>query len=208
MRIAIVGAGRVGRALGERWAQGGHEVRYGVRDPEDPRHADLPDRGTVADVVAGSDAVLVALPWAVTEQVMTGAPVGDAVVMDATNPLAAGGGTGGPSGAELLARWTGSPRVVKAFNTTGSANMTDPAYPGAAPMMPIAGDDDAAKTTAMSLATELGFDAVDAGPLSAALDLEHLAALWIRLAYPLGNGPGIAFALLRRDTAGAGVTGS
>jgi len=35
----------------------------------------------------------------------------------------------------------------------------------------------------------LGFDPFDAGPLSAARDLEHVAELWIRLAYELGNGP-------------------
>ena len=35
MRIAIVGAGRVGRALGARWSEIGHDVVYGVREPTD-----------------------------------------------------------------------------------------------------------------------------------------------------------------------------
>jgi 8-hydroxy-5-deazaflavin:NADPH oxidoreductase len=202
MRVAIMGAGRVGQALGTRWSQTGHEVVYGVRDPADPRHAGLGVVATAAEAVADVRAVLVALPWAATEEVMRQLVVGDAVVMDATNPLAAGARqlTADPdlSGAELVREWTGSPRVVKAFNTTGSGNMIDPDYGAVRPLMPVAGDNAEAKALALGLASDIGFDTVDAGPLSAARDLEHLAMMWIRLAYSLGNGPDIAFALLRR----------
>jgi predicted dinucleotide-binding enzyme len=62
----------------------------------------------------------------------------------------------------------------------------------------LAGDDPAACDTVAALAAEIGFDPVLAGGLDAAADLEHLASIWIRLAYPLGNGPDLAFALLRR----------
>jgi predicted dinucleotide-binding enzyme len=197
LRIAVVGAGRVGTALGGRWAAAGHEVIYGVRDPADPRHAALPAAAAPADAVRGADVVLIALPWAAVDEALAGLDPGDAVVLDATNPRDAL--DPGSSGAEHVARLLGSPRVVKAFNTTGSGNMEDPAYPaGVAPMMALAGDDPEAKALAATLAEQLGFDPVDAGPLSAARDLEHLAELWIRLAYALGNGPGVAFALLRR----------
>lgn len=202
MKLAIIGAGRVGTTLGGRWSGLGHEVVYGVRDPDDARHAALGTRALPADAVRGVDVVLVALPWESAETVLRSIDVGAAVVIDATNPLAANARelTGHPelSGAELVARWTGSARVVKAFNTTGSANMADPGYPGGAPVMPVAGDDPDAKATVMALALEIGFDAIDAGGLSAASDLEHLAMIWIRLAYSLGHGPGIALALLRR----------
>ena len=90
MQIGIVGAGRVGRALGGRWAAAGHAVRYGVRDPADPRHHDLAGVTTVPDAVAGVDAVLVALPWPAVPDVVPGLDTGDAVVIDATNPRAAG----------------------------------------------------------------------------------------------------------------------
>ncbi len=88
--------------------------------------------------------------------------------------------------------------MAKAFNTTGSANMADPTYPAGTPIMPVAGDDIDAKAIVITLAAELGFDPIDTGGLSTSSDLEHLAMLWIRLAYPLGQGPGIAFSLLRR----------
>jgi len=202
VRIGIIGAGRVGSTLGRRWQDAGHDVVYGVRNPGDPRHAELGAVASPAVAAAGSDVVVVALPWNAVAPVVSELDVGHAVVVDATNPLAAGDRdlelNPELSGAELVARWTGSDRVVKAFNTTGSANMADPAYPGATPLMLVAGDDAEGKATVLDLARAIGFDAVDAGPLSAARDLEHLAMIWIRLAYSLGNGPGIAFALLRR----------
>lgn len=202
MKIAVIGAGRVGATVGRRWAAGGHEVVYGVRDPSDPRHAELGAVASTADAVLGADVVLVALPWAATESVLRGLDVGGAVVIDATNPLAADARelAADPdlAGAQLVATWARSSRVVKAFNTTGSGNLADPSYPGGTPAMLLAGDDAAAKTTVAGLAAELRFEPIDAGPLSAARDLEHLAMIWIRLAYPLGHGPDLAFALLRR----------
>lgn len=202
VRIAIIGAGRVGKALGGRWQAAGHDVVYGVRDPTEPRHAGLGAIAAPRTAVRGADVVLVALPWDATEPALADLEVGDAVVLDATNPLAAGAREleldPALSGAELVARWLRSSRVVKALNTTGSANMTDPGYPGGTPAMLVAGDDTGAKQVALELVRELGFEPIDAGPLSAARDLEHLAMLWIRLAYTLGHGPGIAFSLLRR----------
>jgi predicted dinucleotide-binding enzyme len=202
MRIAVLGAGRVGATLGARWTEAGHEVVYGVRNPADPKHTRLGSVVTPAEAVRGAEVVLVALPWDAVESVLSGLDLGEAVVVDATNPLAASARElrGHPelSGAELVAGWARSRRVVKAINSTGSANMADPRYAGATPVMLVAGDDEAAKAVALGLAGDVGFDAVDAGPLAAARDLEHLAMIWIRLAYSLGNGPGIAFGLLRR----------
>jgi predicted dinucleotide-binding enzyme len=48
------------------------------------------------------------------------------------------------------------------------------------------------------LTEELGFDAVDAGPLEMARHLESLAMLWIKLAYAEGHGREFAFAMMRR----------
>lgn len=201
MRIAIIGAGRVGTTLGTRWRSGGHDVVYGVRDPSDPKHGELATT-TPAGAVPGADVVVLALPWSSVEPVVTTLDLDGATVIDATNPLAAGARelASHPelSGAELVARWAPGARVVKAFNTTGSGNMADPSYAAGAPAMFVAADDAAAKATAMGLAAEIGFDPVDAGPLAAARDLEHVAALWIRLAYPLGQGPDIALVLARR----------
>jgi predicted dinucleotide-binding enzyme len=125
------------------------------------------------------------------------------VLVDATNPLAPGlaGLTLGTttSGAEELARLAHGARVVKAFNSTGAENMADTAYAGGVPMMPVCGDDDAARHRVMALSTLIGFEAVDMGPLMAARYLEPFAMTWIHLAFRQGMGRRFAFALLRRN---------
>ena len=200
MRIAVVGAGRVGATLGNRWRAAGHDVLYGVRNPRDPKHGDLPTAG-VAAAAAESDVVLLAVPWRAARDAVTNmGELGDRIVIDATNPVAADRTHlhSDRSGAEQIVGWARGGRLVKAFNTTGSQNMENPTYPDGTPVMFVAGDDTAAKQVAMGLARDLGFEPVDGGPLIAARDLEHLATLWIRLAYGLGHGPDIAFSLLSR----------
>jgi predicted dinucleotide-binding enzyme len=88
--------------------------------------------------------------------------------------------------------------VFKTLNHTGANNMANPAYPGGRLVMFVCGDDARAKPTVLTLVAELGFDAVDAGPLKVARLLEPLAMLWIHLASNQGLGREIAFALLRR----------
>jgi 8-hydroxy-5-deazaflavin:NADPH oxidoreductase len=119
------------------------------------------------------------------------------VVADATNPMGqpvAGGG----SGAERVASLAPGAHVVKAFNTMGFETMASPVIEGRAALALMAGDDVGAKEVVASLARDLGFDAVDAGGLTAARHLESLAELWVHLAMRAGLGRDMAFALLRR----------
>jgi predicted dinucleotide-binding enzyme len=62
----------------------------------------------------------------------------------------------------------------------------------------LCGDDAAAKQVVAGLATALGFEPVDAGPLTQARLLEPLALLWISMVYAYGHGPNIAFRLIRK----------
>lgn len=88
--------------------------------------------------------------------------------------------------------------MVKAFNTTGADNMANSIYPGGSPVMPVCGDDAQARQRVLALATLIGFETVDMGPLSAARYLEPFAMTWIHLALKQGHGRKFAFGLLRR----------
>src|SRR2546427_551314 len=128
---------------------------------------------------------------------------GGKILVDATNPLGGGVGEGlavghTTSGAEQVAGWAPAARVVKAFNTTGWPNMKDPDYAGQPATMLVCGDDEGANRVVADLATSIGFEAIDAGPLRIARLLEPFAMLWIHLALFRGMGTGIAFRLLRR----------
>jgi predicted dinucleotide-binding enzyme len=213
MHIGIIGAGNVGAALGRRWCAAGHDVMFWVRDPRGGKVQDLIGElgsrafaGTVADAAAFGEIIVLATPFDATEQALRQAgSVAGKVVVDCTNPLkpdltglSIGHTT---SGAEAVARWALDAKVVKALNTTGAGNMLDPRYGGEAATMLICGGDSAAKAVVGGLVRELGFDMVDAGPLTQARLLEALAMLWISLAYACGLGPDIAFRLVRRGRA-------
>ena len=204
MKIAVIGAGNVGQALGKGWAKAGHEVRYGVRDPGDAKYRGLAAARSV-EAAAGAEAIVLATPWPATEAAVKG--LGDLqgrVVIDCTNPLGMGlDGLGllagfSNSGGEMVAGWAPGAAVFKAFNTTGYNNMEDLSGYAATPAMFVAGDDEAKKPTALGLARDLGFDAIDAGPLRNARLLEPYGMLWIDQALNRGAGRDFAFAVVRR----------
>lgn len=211
MKIGVIGAGNVGGALGTLWAGKGHEVVFGVRDTDDPKLHGLLEstRGkaraaSVKDAAAFGEAVVFATPWPATEEAVKSAGnLAGKIVVDCTNPLlpdlsGLAIGTNNSAGEEV-GRWAKGAKVVKAFNTIGAANFENPHFGSENATMFICGDDSSAKASVGKLAAELGFDVVDAGPLSASRLLEPLAMLWIHLAFKQGFGPtDHAFKLLRR----------
>lgn len=190
MNIGILGSGNVGGTLGKRWAEIGHSVVFATRD-----------RASI-EAAANSEVIVVALPWDAARSVLESLDLRGRIVFDVMNPLlpdlsgfAVGATT---SGGEQVAKWAPGASVIKIFNTTGSNNMADPIYNNEPVAMFYCGDDPSAKAVANRLASELGFDPIDAGPLQNARLLESAAMLWIWLALKGGLGRDIAFKLARR----------
>jgi predicted dinucleotide-binding enzyme len=204
--IALLGAGNVGAALARNLVALGENVRFGVPEPD--KYRDLAaslgaQAGSVADAIDGADIAILAVPYsaalAIAEEV---ADWNGRILIDATNPLAPGlaglslGTT--TSAAEQIAARARNARVVKGFNVTGAENMADPRALDAEVFMPVAADDADARTRVLALATRMGFDAVDAGPLKAARYLEPFAMTWIHLAFAAGHGRAWAFSRTKR----------
>jgi predicted dinucleotide-binding enzyme len=189
--------------LGGAWTRA-HDVTYGLRSPDDPKYADLGAPSTTNSAAAKTaDVVVLCTPWQGTEQAV--ADCGDLaakVVIDCTNPLTPDftaleiGRT--TSGAEQVAAWAPGARVCKAMNQIGAPMMNDPQVSGT-PVMFVCGDDVTAKDTTSALVSELGFEVVDAGDLSAARLLEPYGLLWIHLALRCGLGTGFAFGILKGE---------
>ena len=210
MKIAIIGAGNVGGTLGKAWAKKGHDIFFGVRNPQDDKTRQLvqsigtkAQAGTVAEAAAFGQVVVLATPWHGTEAAVERRAISAArCVIDCTNPLkpdVSGLEVGfSTSGAEQVAQWAKGAKVFKAFNTTGFNIMADPVINGIRTVMFVCGDDEAAKPTVLQLAADIGFDAVDAGKLEQARLLEPWAMLWISLAFRGAAGRDFGFALLRR----------
>jgi hypothetical protein len=200
MRIGIVGAGNVGRAIGKGWAAKGHDVVYGVRDPSKP--ADVGPRLKVADAVRDAEVVVLAVMFHSVEAALRDCgDLSGRILLDPTNPLAMD--DGGlklamgfeTSSAEFIAARTAA-TVVKSLNQVGAAVLGDAwSYP-ARPIQFVAGDDAGAKQAVTKLVEELGFEAHDAGPLKAARLLEPMAMVWIDQAMRHGMKPDRAWALI------------
>ena len=206
MNITIMGAGNVGRALAGAWRKAGHAVTVAVRDPGGAKVVDFKQQGfnlVVVDGAAkGADVLVLAVPWgAVTETITALGPLDGKIVVDAINPFTASLDLAlgfNDSAGETVARLAKGARVVKAFNTTGAGNMANTQYPGGKLMMAVAGDDAEAKKTVIGLASDIGFDPFDVGPIAMSRQLESLAALWVKLAYAQQQGPNFGFSILRR----------
>lgn len=190
MKIAIIGAGNVGSAIAQATTEAGHDVTVAANTDE--RFEDLTKKVDVAtttsnvDAVKDADAVVLAVPFAAVEGVVSeiSDQLAGKIVIDATNPLApglAGLATDGTSGAELVQKRAPEARVVKAFNTVFAVNQSYPKVDGTQLDGFVAGDDEGAKKTVLQLLEKIGFNPIDVGPLSVARYLEGMAFINISL---------------------------
>jgi predicted dinucleotide-binding enzyme len=197
MRIAILGAGNVGGGLGRAFTAVGHDVVFGVRDPESTKTlaalADIPDAeaASPAAAVDGADIIVFALrPVAMTATVADLPSLDGRIVIDAMNRL---GGDQATSTTQDLAAILPGAKLVKAFNTIGFENYATAAARTVPAAMFIAGDDPDAKRAAMALASEIGFRPEDAGGLVNAKVLEEMVRIWMALVQV--HGRSVAFAI-------------
>jgi predicted dinucleotide-binding enzyme len=209
MIIAMIGAGSVGGTLGRRWAELGHSVRFGVRNPADAEALAMVARIkgearllSVADAVKDAEVVVLATPYAAnTPAIASAGDLTGKILIDATNPIGPKGSLAlgfETSGAEEVAQLAKGARVYKAMNQVGFETMADPAFPAGKAVMFVAGDDPGGKRIVLELIAALGFEAIDAGELAIARLTEPYAMLWIHLMARRKLGRRFAFGLMRR----------
>ncbi|QYE33325.1 NAD(P)-binding domain-containing protein (plasmid) [Polymorphobacter sp. PAMC 29334] len=178
MKIGCVGAGFIGRAVAKLAVDNGHQAMLsnsrGPRSLTSTMVAVKAAVGTVADAVAFGDVVLLAIPfYAVAD--LDPALFEGKIVMDACNyypgrddPVPAlDDGSATTSG--MVQQHLAGAKVVKAWNAILERDIEkDARAAGAADRraLPIAGDDLEAKSAVAALFHSLGYDVVDAGPLS------------------------------------------
>lgn len=181
MRIGIIGAGRIGHALGLRFAAAGHETMLSnSRGPETLGDvvASIEGKvraGTVEEAARFGDIAAVAIPTQAIRDLPAESFDGR-LVIDANNyypdpdrpvPELDADET---TSSELLASVLAGATVVKAFNTIYFRRLLDESRPDLAAderlAIPIAGDSADAKETVAELIDEIGFTAVDAGTLA------------------------------------------
>lgn len=182
LKIGMVGAGRMGSALGELFVKAGHPVMFSSRHPENlkalaTRLGPLAQSGTVEQAIAFGDVVVMVVPYAALEEI--GKAHGPALaskplVMDVCNPIARRDGdnlvkwVGEQGGAGLAsAKLLPGARIVRAFNGISYRRVGEIAHrPGGPVGVPIAGDDPKAIAIAEGIIRRIGFEPVLVGGLT------------------------------------------
>jgi 8-hydroxy-5-deazaflavin:NADPH oxidoreductase len=210
MKLAIIGSGNIGKSIGKWASEAGYEVFFSAKNADHAKEAAVAagnkaKYGTVREVVDKADMVLLAVPYRVVKELLSdiGSSLAGKVLIDVTNPLNSdysGLSLGfNTSAAEEIQKSAPEAKVVKAFNTIFSAIFAsqNPEIKGKKISVFYASDDEDGKSKVAELITRMGLDAVDAGPLKAARELEPLAFLNIALGYRQGHGTSIGFSFLR-----------
>lgn len=189
-KVGIIGRGAVGSAVRQGLEKAGYEVRVVGKDPKG-----------VGETARWAETIVLAVPFAALDETLKemGEGVNGKTVVDVTNlytpeMMAA---VGSKSGAEVLQGKAPRAKVVKALNMHFAKNMASGRIRDQQLTFFVAGDDKDAKGRALELGRDLGFDAVDAGPLANAKLLEALGNLNIQLGYAQGLGSDIGFRLVR-----------
>jgi hypothetical protein len=186
MKIAVIGAGTIGRTLGGAWATAGHDVVYGVRSPGAPGTTSIPD------AVAGAEVVVLAVPGAAAKGVITslGEALTGKVVVDATNDVQGAGKL------HALDELADGAHPVRAFNTLGWENFANPSFDGVTADLFYAAEDGVARDVAEQLVSDVGLRPVWLGGVDAFDAVDALARLWFTLVFERKLGRRLAFKML------------
>ncbi|CAM4375043.1 NAD(P)-binding domain-containing protein [Nocardia ninae] len=197
MRIGIIGAGAMARALGGGWVAAGHEVRIGARSSaaaEELAAAIGAQAGSIRDAAEFGEVVLLALPVDALDEVLrtVGGLLDGRTVVDCTNayePDAAA-----PEGAtafvlseeavaERIAAAAPGAHVVKAFNLCAAEVWESDArvFEQRRLGVPLCGDDPDALARVAALVEDLKLQPVSAGGLHRAKYLEAVSVFTVGL---------------------------
>ncbi len=178
--IGLIGSGNIGSTLARLAVDAGHDVVLSnSRGPQ--TLAELVDTlgpraraATAADAAAAGDLVVVTVPLRAYRDVPV-EPLRGKVVIDTDNYYPDRDGhiaeldQESTTTSELLQAHLPESRVVKAFNNiyfTHLGSLPRPAGSSERSVLPIAGNDDAAKRAVTAFLDSIGYDAYDAGPLA------------------------------------------
>ncbi|MFC7547351.1 NADPH-dependent F420 reductase [Plantactinospora sp. GCM10030261] len=177
MRIGIIGCGRIGGTLARHFSAADHEVAVSnSRDPESlaPVAQALPRVRPVTPPEAArfGQVVVVSIPFGRYRDLPADELTGTTVV-DTTNYVPERDGPvpelDGLTSSEVIQRHLPAAHVVKAFNTMRWDHLRDFGHEAGALErygIPVSGDDDGAKWTALDLVEQIGFQPVDVGGLA------------------------------------------
>lgn len=174
-KVTIIGGGNMGKAISELVTKGGNTV-------------EILTRSDSTTAVTG-EIVVLAVPYGALDEIVAqrGDELAGKVVVDITNPLdfqtfdSLVVPADGSAAAELAAKLPQA-KVVKAFNTNFAATLGTGKVGQNTTTVLVAGDDADAKQGVVSFVKAAGLNALDAGSLKRARELEAIGSTQLVLA--------------------------
>jgi len=174
-KVTIIGGGNMGKAISELVTKGGNTV-------------EILTRSDSTTAVTG-EIVVLAVPYGALDEIVAqrGDELAGKVVVDITNPLdfqtfdSLVVPADGSAAAELAAKLPQA-KVVKAFNTNFAATLGTGKVGQNTTTVLVAGDDADAKQGVVSFVKAAGLNALDAGSLKRARELEPIGFTQLVLA--------------------------
>ena len=174
-KVTIIGGGNMGKAISELVTKGGNTV-------------EILTRSDASTAVTG-EIVVLAVPYGALDEIVAqrGDELAGKVVVDITNPLdfqtfdSLVVPADGSAAAELAAKLPRA-KVVKAFNTNFAATLRTGKVGQNTTTVLVAGDDADAKQGVVSFVKAAGLNALDAGSLKRARELEAIGFTQLALA--------------------------
>jgi predicted dinucleotide-binding enzyme len=217
MKIGVFGTGGVGRSMGAKLTELGHDVMIGTRNVEktmartdsdaygNPSFSQWREKnrgvrlGTFAEAAAHGELLINATEGAHSMDALQQAGetgLSGKTLMDISNPLDFSNGMlpsllvcNTDSLAEQIQRSFPGTRVVKTLNTVNARLMADPGtLKDADHTVFMSGNDPGSKTQVAGLLRSIGWkDVIDLGDLTTARGTEMILALWVRLFGVIGT---------------------
>ena len=215
MRIGILGTGTVGKTLGTKLANLGHEVRMGSRTAGGEKAkawvkeaGGKSSEGTFADAAMHGEMLFNCTSGMVSLAALSAAGarnLNGKILVDVSNPLDFSKGMpptlsvcNTDSLGEQIQRAYPLAKVVKSLNTVTAALMVEPSLVPGVHTMFVSGNDAQAKAEVINL-LETGFgweEVMDLGDITGARAQEMYLPLWLRLFTRLQN-PNVTIRVVR-----------
>src|SRR5579863_9639663 len=162
LTIAVLGAGNIGGTLGRKWVGAGHQVAFGVNDPEG-KHAqtlrsELGDKvsiGSVAEALSSNpDAVVMAVPGTTMDAMIAeyATQLDGRIILDTANRM----GGGAMNSFAAFQQHTPHAHIFRAFNTLGWENFANPEFAEGKADLFYCGSEGDARTAVEQLITDVG----------------------------------------------------
>ncbi len=192
MKIGILGSGKVALTLARAWAEKGHTIYIGARNPQNQKLATLIQHnpsiqaGSLADAAAFGDSILLAInPWTEIEGVIKPLQeiLQDKLLIDVSNNINFGDKPGlafsDKSMGEYIQALLPHTSVVKTLNITPAAMMVNPHQSGISPAISwVSGNNADANQAVSELVKDLGWDEViDIGNIHSSMLQENIGLI-------------------------------